>query len=170
MFLITKNQRINNLYYKTTYNRMLYVYSKKNVTIGENSIFYNVNISSSSKGDKFVIGKNCCLTGCTLIGHDASPATFLAELVIKNKVYLPGSRRPYRQKITIGDNVFIGVNAVILPGITIGNNVVIGAGSIVTKNINDNSVVVGNPARVISSIEEYKLKYRNVFKQNPENF
>ncbi len=45
----------------------------------------------------------------------------------------------------IGDNVFIGVNSIILPGIIIGNNCIIGAGSVVTKNVEDYSIVVGNP-------------------------
>lgn len=61
-------------------------------------------------------------------------------------------------KIKIGNNVYIGNCALILPGVTIGNNVVIAAGSIVTKSFGDNVVIAGNPARVISSIEEYEQK------------
>lgn len=53
---------------------------------------------------------------------------------------------------TIGDYVTVGANAVIIGDITIGNNVIIGAGAVVTKSIPDNSVVVGNPARIIKSI------------------
>lgn len=56
--------------------------------------------------------------------------------------------------IVIKDNVFIGAHTFIMPGINIGNNVVIGAGSIVTKNISDNSVVAGSPAKKIATIEE----------------
>ena len=51
--------------------------------------------------------------------------------------------------VIIGDNVWIGGGAIILPGVTIGNNVVIGAGSIVTKDIPDDVVACGNPCRVI---------------------
>lgn len=51
--------------------------------------------------------------------------------------------------VTIGDNVWIGGGAIIMPGVTIGNNVVIGAGSIVTKDIPDNSVAYGSPCRVM---------------------
>lgn len=54
----------------------------------------------------------------------------------------------------IGDNVYIAANATVVGGITIGKNVIIGAGSVVVKDIPDNSVVVGNPARVIRSINE----------------
>jgi len=59
--------------------------------------------------------------------------------------------------ITVGNNVFIGYGTIILPGITIGDNVVIGAGSVVTKNIPSNVLVVGVPATIIKSIEDYKL-------------
>ena len=54
--------------------------------------------------------------------------------------------------ITIGDNVWLGGGAIILPGVTIGENSVIGAGTVVTKDIPTNCVAVGNPARVIKSI------------------
>ena len=60
--------------------------------------------------------------------------------------------------IVVGDNVFIGLGAIILPNVTIGNNVVIGAGSLVTKDIPSNSVAAGSPARVLQSIDEYKEK------------
>lgn len=62
-------------------------------------------------------------------------------------------------KVHIGNNVYIGNNAMIMPGITIGNNVVIGAGSIVTKNVPDGVVIAGNPARIVGTIDNYKKKY-----------
>ena len=65
--------------------------------------------------------------------------------------------------ITIGNNVHIGNNAVIMPNVTIGNNVIIGVGAIVTKNIPDNSIAVGIPARVIESIDEYCVKHAKDF-------
>jgi maltose O-acetyltransferase len=55
--------------------------------------------------------------------------------------------------IVINDHVWIGANAIVLPGITIGENSVVGAGSVVTKSIPPNSVAVGNPARVIRTKE-----------------
>ena len=54
----------------------------------------------------------------------------------------------------IGDNVYIAANATVIGGVNVGNNVIIGAGSVVVKDIPDNSVVVGNPARVIRTIME----------------
>ena len=61
-------------------------------------------------------------------------------------------------KIIIGNNVHIGTNAVIMPGVTIGNNVIIGCSSVVTHNIPDNTVVAGVPARFIETIDEYFKK------------
>lgn len=61
-------------------------------------------------------------------------------------------------KVTIGNNVFIGMNTTILKGVTIGNNVVIGANSLVNKDVPDNCVIGGNPAKVIMSIEDYYEK------------
>ena len=59
---------------------------------------------------------------------------------------------------TIGNNVYIAANSTVIGGIEIGDNVIIGAGYVVTKDVPSNSVVVGNPARVIRSIEEKDLK------------
>lgn len=58
-------------------------------------------------------------------------------------------------RVDIGDNVFIGADAVVLPGVAIGDNCVIGANSTVTKSIPPGVVAVGNPAKVICSIDEY---------------
>ncbi len=60
--------------------------------------------------------------------------------------------------IVVGNDVYIGVNSIILPGVTIGDNVIIGAGSVVTRDIPCNSVAVGTPARVIESADEYYEK------------
>lgn len=65
--------------------------------------------------------------------------------------------------ITIGNNVHIGTNAILMPGVTIGNNCIIGVGAIVTKDIPDNSIAVGIPAKVIESIFEYEIKHANDF-------
>ena len=65
-----------------------------------------------------------------------------------------GSMYEYGRQVTIGDNVWIGGNSVICPGVHVGSNVVIGAGSVVTKDIPDWSVAAGNPCRVIRRITE----------------
>ena len=71
-------------------------------------------------------------------------------------------------KIVVGNNVYIGNDVKIMPGVTIGNNVIIGTSSVVTKSIPDNVVVTGIPARVVKTIDEYKksnLKYNLNCKQ-----
>lgn len=72
-------------------------------------------------------------------------------------------RKKYRHfdyfgKIIIKNNVYIGSGVGILPGVTIGNNVIVGAMSCVTKSIPDNSIVAGNPAKVISNIKDFESK------------
>lgn len=79
-----------------------------------------------------------------ILCHDASTKMFLNYTKI-------GS-------VTIGNNVFVGAESVILPGVNIGNNVIIGANSTVTHDIPSNSVAVGSPAHVISTLEEYLSK------------
>ena len=63
--------------------------------------------------------------------------------------------------INIGNNVYIGTNCIILPGVTIGNNVIIGAGSIVSKDIPSDSVYAGVPARFIKTTDDYLAKIKN---------
>lgn len=65
----------------------------------------------------------------------------------------------YGIEITIGNDVWIGGNTVIVPGVKIGNGVVIGAGSVVTKDIPDNVIAAGNPCKVIREITEEDKKY-----------
>ena len=88
-----------------------------------------------------------------ILCHDASTKQFLGYTKIG--------------RVTIGDNVFIGAESVILPGICIGNNVVIGANSTVTHNVSDISVVVGSPARVISTLDKYLEKEKQRMSMSP---
>jgi len=61
-------------------------------------------------------------------------------------------------KIVIKNNVYIGNNALIMPGVTIGNNVIIGSGTVVTKSVNDGDIVAGNPGKVIGNINDFETK------------
>jgi len=61
----------------------------------------------------------------------------------------------HSEPIKIGSNVWIGADAIILPGVTIGDNVIIGAGSIVTKDIPSDSIAAGNPCKVLKTKEKY---------------
>lgn len=65
----------------------------------------------------------------------------------------------YNLPVTIGNNVWLGAGAIVLPGVTIGDNTVVGAGAVVTKNLPANVVAVGNPARVLREIGEHDKIY-----------
>ncbi len=88
-----------------------------------------------------------------ILAHDASTKIFLGYTKIG--------------RVTIGDNVFIGAESVVLPGVTIGDNVIVGANSTVTKDVPSNSVVAGSPAKVICSLEDYLEKEKARMEQSP---
>lgn len=88
-----------------------------------------------------------------ILCHDASTKQFLNYTKIG--------------RVTIGDNVFIGAESVVLPGVTIGNNVIVGANSTVTHDIPDGTVVAGSPAKLICTIEEYLEKEKTRMQQSP---
>ena len=93
---------------------------------------------------KVKIGDNCLLAPNVAIytaGHPIHPMS-------RNSAY------EYGKEVTIGDNVWIGGNVVICPGVRIGDNVVIGAGSVVTRDIPDWSVAAGNPCRVLRPVTD----------------
>lgn len=77
---------------------------------------------------------------------------------------------PLQKEVIIHDHCCICANATIIPGVEIGSGCIIGANSVVTKSIPPNSVVIGNPARIICTLEEYCLKYEKEIKSKPENF
>ncbi len=91
------------------------------------------------------IGSNVTMSiRVTLMAHDASTKKSLGYTKIG--------------KIHIGDNVFIDANATVLPGVCIGSNSIVGANSVVTKNVPENTVVAGNPARVVCTLSEFMEK------------
>ena len=112
-----------------------------NIEIGEN-FYSNHNLiildpAKVSFGDNVFIGPNC---GFYTPEHPINPEE-------RNKML------EYAKPIKVGNNVWIGGSVTILGGVTIGDNTVIGAGSVVTKDIPSNVVAVGNPCRVIRSID-----------------
>ena len=118
---------------------------KLGIHYGMNLQLYNVNFDQIA-GNLITIGDNCILTNCSILAHDDSPRMYFS----------------YRRlgEVKIGNNCFIGLGAVILPGVTIEDNVIIGSGSIVTHDIPSNTVVAGNPAKVIMSTEDYIYKIK----------
>lgn len=110
----------------------------KNITIGKN-VFFNTGCTFQDRGgitigDGTQIGQNVML--CTLNHGIAAEARHIT----------------YPFPIVIGKNVWIGANAMVVPGVSIGDNAVIAAGAVVTKDVPENSVVAGVPAKVIKMI------------------
>lgn len=117
------------------------------IEVGKN-FFANYNCTILDVA-KVTIGDNCQMAPNVAIytaGHPVHPAT-------RNTAY------EYGIEVTIGDNVWIGGNTVICPGVHVGNNVVIGAGSVVTKDIPEWVIAAGNPCRVIRNITEEDRKF-----------
>jgi len=104
-------------------------------------------------GDDFISAP-----GSKILAHDASTYIF----VRKHRI----------EKTIIGNRVFLGANAIVMPGVTVGDDVIIGAGAIVTKNVPNGVIVVGNPAKVISTIKDYikKCEEKNVLFETPIAF
>ncbi|ADZ82389.1 sugar O-acetyltransferase [Cellulosilyticum lentocellum] len=114
-------------------------------------------------GDNFFANYNCTILDVAKvkIGNNVMFAPNVAIYTAGHPLH-PEARNSgyeYGISVTIGDNVWLGGNVVVTPGIKIGNNVVIGAGSVVTKDIPDNVVAAGNPCKVIREITEEDKKY-----------
>ncbi|MDN3449396.1 sugar O-acetyltransferase [Planococcus sp. APC 3906] len=112
-----------------------------NINVGEN-FFANYDCVILDVCN-VIIGDNCMMAPKVSI----YTATHPLEAAARN------SGREFGKPVTIGDNVWLGGNAVIGPGITIGNNVVVAAGAVVVKDVPDNVVVGGNPARILKVID-----------------
>lgn len=112
------------------------------IEVGKN-FFANYNCTLLDVA-KIKIGNNCKMAPNVAIytaGHPVHP-------VSRNSAY------EYGKEVTIGDNVWLGGNTVVCPGVHIGSNVVIGAGSVVTKDIPDWCIAAGNPCKVIRKITD----------------
>lgn len=117
-----------------------------NYTIG-NKKYHNTKIDTLTPNLVFIGDNFVSAPGSRILTHDAS-------LFMKYNIYKV-------DKVVIGNNVFLGANAIVMPGVTIGDNVIIGAGSIVTKDIESGFVVAGVPAKIITTIDKYYAKVKN---------
>ena len=121
------------------------------IRIGENSRVHGTCIRARTS---VIIGRNCLIAAnCQIMddsGHDMSFPN------VEDRVNTRGISKP----VVIGDNVWIGANTIILPGVRIGNGSVIAAGSVVTKEIPPMVVAGGNPAKVIKTAEQVILAAR----------
>lgn len=131
-------------------NKPLYCDYGENIHVGEN-FYSNFNLTILDV-NKVVIGNNC------LIGPNVS--IYTAGHPIDADVRI--TMLEFGKEINIGNNVWIGGNAVINPGVTIGDNVVIASGAIVTKSFESNLIIGGNPAQVIRKITDEDRVYWNL--------
>jgi len=119
----------------------------------ENVIHPNAYISSTVTVAEqgVLVGSYCTINACSVIGNGVicnTNAIIEHECIIDDFVHIAPSAT-LCGKVKVGENTFIGANAVVRQGIRIGKNVVVGAGAVVVKDIPDGSIVVGNPSRRI---------------------
>lgn len=112
------------------------------VNIGENNLIGKCHWSSEPY--LITVGSHCQLTTCRIFTHGGGQ-------VVR---HIDPSFDAFG-KVVIGDYVYIGTNALILPGVTIGDHVLVAAGTVVTKSIPSGVVVAGNPAKIICTIDDF---------------
>lgn len=124
------------------------------MVIGKNTVIYSPRDCTIDETRPWMVelGDNVSITkGVTILTHGYDWSVFKG---------MYGDVLGSAGRVKIGNNVFIGMNSTILKGVTVGDNVVIGANSLINKDVPSNSVVVGNPQRVVCSIDEYLEKRR----------
>lgn len=139
-------------YCKSNSDRYIKYLRKQGISIGDGCIFRGPRSSAIdlSRPSLVEIGNFVDMNlNFTILTHDYGTSVFLR--VYKKFVNSSG-------KVKIGNNIYFGKNCTVLKGVTIGDNCIIGAGSIVNKNIPENSVAAGVPAKVICSLDEYYKK------------
>lgn len=126
---------------------------KMGMTVGKNFGRLNGVILDPSHCWLIEIGDNVTMAPRVhILCHDASTKQFMGYTKIG--------------RVTIGNNVFIGADTVVLPGVMVGNNVIIGANSTVVHDVPSNVVVAGTPAKIICTIDEYLDKERKRMKNS----
>lgn len=153
LFIVLKN-KIDSIINKKS---QLEILTERGLKYGKNFNMYN---STIDYGHCFLIeiGDNVTITNSTILAHDATTKFDLG----KSKV----------GKVKIGNRVFIGYGSIVLCNTVIGDDVIVAAGSIVTKDVPSDSIVAGNPARVIGKKSDYIKKHKENMKNSPiyENF
>lgn len=126
---------------------------KQGMKVGNGCHFNSMSFSTEpyliELGEKVTIS-----AGCDLVTHDGAIRIFRENDMSNADIF---------GKIVIGNNVFIGINSTILPNTTIGNNCIVGAGSVVRGKFPDDTVIIGNPAKVVMKMSYQKFLYL----QNP---
>lgn len=130
---------------------------KDGVNIGDRCVIWK-NVVFGSEPYLISIGNHCRITdGVRFVTHDGG-----LWVIRETERFNPEGRHlDLLKEITVGDNVHIGWNTIIMPGVHIGSNVVIGCGAVVTKDIPSDSVAAGVPARVIEDLDTYFQKNKS---------
>lgn len=154
-----------------------YLLRKHGIKVGEHCAFFDPRSLTIdvTRPHLLSIGNYVVVTsGVTILAHDYSRVVFCNHQFYSNV----GEAR----ETIIGDNVFIGMNSIVLMGARIGNNSIVGAGSVVSGSFPDNSVIAGNPAKLICTLEQiyekrkaeeinaaklYAKKFYEVFHKKP---
>lgn len=128
---------------------------KRGMKVGENCSIMDGSTFDYGHCNLISIGNNVTIAPqAYLLAHDASTKRDLGYTKIG--------------RIEIKDNVFIGARALVMPGVTVGENSIVAAGAVVTKDVPSNSVVAGNPAKVICSKNEYINKNKLLLNEYPK--
>lgn len=123
------------------------VMNSNNISIGKNSSI-NSGMIMAGKNSKIIIGENC------LLSYNVHIRTKTHKYENKNKLIL--EQGEYEKDIIIGNDVWIGYGAQIMPGVKLGDGCVVGAGAVVTKDVEPYKVVGGVPARIIRERKDFK--------------
>ena len=137
-------------YHTSSSNKYIEYLRKLGASIGENVTILAPRraMIDERRASWISIGDNVILSaGCSIMAHDYSWSILHKS---HDVIYPTGGGH-----VNIGSNVFVGINSILLRNVVIGDNTIIGAGSVVSKSIPANSVAVGNPARVIMSLDDF---------------
>lgn len=140
-----------------TYDSSSYIkfLKKQGIDVGKDTVFFDPasNVIDITRPYLLEIGNSVKIThGVTILTHDFSYSVLRIRY---------GDLLGECSKTKIGNNCFLGMNAIIMPGVVLGNNVIVGSGSVVTRSFPDDVVIAGNPANVICTLEEFYKKRKS---------
>ncbi len=126
---------------------------KRGLRLGQDVFLGEVYFDSGFLGLISVGDESVLTSGVRIIAHDASTKLWTGYTRVG--------------RVDIGSRVYIGVGAVVLPGVTIGDEAIVGAGSVVSRDVPPRTVVAGNPARRIATLEDFVAKHRRQLNRRP---
>ena len=148
-------KKVELVWVKRSSKSLIKYYRKKGINIGDGCVFRSPSTAQLDimRPSLITIGNNVDMNkNFTIMSHDFSHRVF---------VPLYGEFLSSSGAVSIGNNIYFGINVTVLKGVFIGDNCIIAAGSVVTKSIPSNSVAAGVPCKVICTIEEYYERRKN---------